>query len=147
MCVGRRYGDKFRVATVNGCAQEPGTTAKVVLPRQARRALHTTKSRVHDDPVARLESDNAITALGHFARAIPAKDQRRWELPFQAAASVPGIEVQTVERRGFDANLDLAGLDLGLWSFAEGQDFRPAVGFDIDCLHGRVLLGEQANGF
>ena len=141
--VGRRYRGIFCVAAVDGTTQEPGASAEVVLSSQARRALHATKAGVHHNSVAGFEPSHAVADLRDLTGAVSAENQGRRKFPLQPPAAVSGVEVQAVQRRGPDPDLDLARLHLRLRALAEGQYLRAAVGFNIDCFHGRVLLGGE----
>ena len=96
---------------------------------------------VHHNSVAGFEPSHAVADLRDLTGAVSAEDQGRRKFPLQPPAAVSGVEVQAVQRRGPDPDLDLACLHLRLRALAEGQYLRAAVGFNIDCLHGRVLLG------
>ena len=140
MDVGGRQYQVFGVAAVHGAAQEPGASAEVVLPRQAGRALLAAQPGIDHHTVAVLEPANPRSRLGYLAGAVAAQDQGRGELPLQAAAALPGVEVEAVQRGGPHPDHHLSRLYLRTGALTDGQYFRSAVGFDVDCLHRVALL-------
>ena len=98
------------------------------------------QSRVDHDPVTGAEGGDCVAGSDYLAGGVATQDQRRRKFPLQTALTLPGENVQSVQRAGAHAHHHVRRPGRRVRAFPILQDPDVSVGFDVNGSHGWITL-------
>jgi hypothetical protein len=105
--------------------------------------LAAADARSDGDPIAGFEPRDVLADCLDDAGGVAAGDMGHLQIDTGEPAA--GVDVQVVQRGGFDVDDDLVSIGLGIGEVAVLQHVALAVFFELNCLHTTMLDGPAQN--